>query len=162
MNLASELAGSSALERIQSRVQAYWQRQFEYRLIASLRSILASTVTNNSSDMVNDISAAAGTGANFSAGAVIDTAGSLGDHLENMKAIATHSAIYTEALKNDLIQFILQSSGLPIKTFRGLGIVIENNLSPASGRRSVRPINCLRSLLEAAVGGGGAGRFADD
>ncbi len=36
MSLASELAGSSALQRIQSRVTACWDRQMEQRLIASL------------------------------------------------------------------------------------------------------------------------------
>jgi hypothetical protein len=133
MSLASELAGSSALERIQSRVQAYWDRQSEKRIIASLRGVLASNVTNNASDMVNDISGAAGTAANFSAEAIIDTAATLGDRLEDCKAIAMHSAIYTEALKNDLIEFIPQSQGLPIKTFRGLAVILDDNLSPAAG-----------------------------
>jgi hypothetical protein len=73
MSLASELAGSSALERIQSRVLAYWNRQAEMRIIATLRGVLASNVANNSSDMVNDISGGSGTAADFSAEAVIDT-----------------------------------------------------------------------------------------
>jgi hypothetical protein len=133
MSLASELAGSSALARVQDRVQAYWDRQMEKRTIATLRGILASNVANNASDMVNDISGAAGAAADFSAEAVIDTAQTLGDRLEAVKAIAMHSAIYTEALKNDLIEFIPQSSGLPIKTFRGLGIIIDDSLSPAAG-----------------------------
>ena len=60
MSLAAELAGSSALARVQSRVQAYWDRQMEQRLIASLRGILASNVANNGSDMVNDISQLSG------------------------------------------------------------------------------------------------------
>jgi hypothetical protein len=36
MDLASELSGSDALARIQNRVLAYWERQWEKRLIASL------------------------------------------------------------------------------------------------------------------------------
>jgi hypothetical protein len=83
--------------------------------------------------MVKDISGASGTAADFSAEAVIDTAATLGDRLEDMKAIAMHSAIYTEALKNDLIQFIPQSQGLPIKTFRGLAVILDDNLSPTAG-----------------------------
>ena len=35
MSLASELSGSDALVRIQSRVQAYWDAQMEKRLIAT-------------------------------------------------------------------------------------------------------------------------------
>jgi hypothetical protein len=83
--------------------------------------------------MVHDISALSGDAANFSAEAVIDTAATLGDRLEDCRAIAMHSAIYTEALKNDMIEFIPQSQGLPIKTFRGLAVLIDDNLSPAAG-----------------------------
>jgi len=61
MSLASELSGSDALARVQSRVQAYWDRQWERRLIASMLGVLYSNVANNSSDMVNDISGASGT-----------------------------------------------------------------------------------------------------
>lgn len=133
MDLAAELSGDNPLGKLQSRIQAYWDRQWERRLIASLRGVLASNVANNAGDMVNDISGGAGTAADFSAEAVIDTAATLGDRLEDCKAIAMHSTIYTEALKNDLIEFIPQSSGLPIKTFRGLAVILDDNLTPAAG-----------------------------
>ena len=133
MSLASELSGSDALTRIQSRVGAYWDRQFETRLIASLRGVLLSNVANNSGDMTNDISGGSGTAADFSAEAVIDTCATLGDRLEDCKAIAMHSYIYSEALKNDLIEFIPQSQGLPIKTFRGMAVILDDSLTPASG-----------------------------
>ena len=60
MSLASELSGSDALVRVQSRVQAYWDRQWEKRLIASLMGVLYSNVANNGGDMVNDIHTLAG------------------------------------------------------------------------------------------------------
>jgi hypothetical protein len=103
MSLASELSGDDALARIQNRVSAYWDRQWEKRLIATLKGVLFSNVANNSSDMVNDISALTSALANFNGGAVIDTALTLGDRLSDVKAIAMHSAIYGEALKNDEI-----------------------------------------------------------
>ncbi len=133
MSLAAELAGDDPIVALQDRVGAYWDRQAEKRLVASLLGVLASNVANNASDMVNDISGATGTAANFSAEAVIDTAATLGDALDSVKAIAMHSAIYTSALKNDLIEFIPQSAGLPIKTFRGMAVIIDDNLTPASG-----------------------------
>src|ERR1035437_7122191 len=55
MNLASELAGSDALVRIQSRVMDYWNRTQERRLIASLLGVLYSNVANNAGDMVTDV-----------------------------------------------------------------------------------------------------------
>jgi hypothetical protein len=51
MSLASELSGSDALLRVQSRVQNYWDRQFEKRLISSLLGVLYSNVANNSGDI---------------------------------------------------------------------------------------------------------------
>jgi hypothetical protein len=65
---------------------------------------------------------------NFSAYAVINAAATIGDRIEDFKCIAMHSAVYAEALANDLIQFIPQSQGLPLKTFRGLAVVIDDGL----------------------------------
>jgi hypothetical protein len=132
MSLASELSGSDALQRIESRVQAYWDRQWEKRLIASLLGVLYSNVANNAGDMAVDISGGAGAAAQFSASAVINTAGTLGDRQEDVRAIAMHSAIYNEALQNDLIEFIPQSQGLPIKTFRGMAVILDDNLTTST------------------------------
>jgi hypothetical protein len=74
MDLASELSGSDALARIQNRVLAYWERQWEKRVIASLLGVLYSNVANNAADMVIDISGASGASADFSGDAVIDAA----------------------------------------------------------------------------------------
>jgi hypothetical protein len=60
MSLASELSGSEALVRVQSRVLAHWDTQWEKRVIATLMSVLYSKVANDSSDMVNDILAVPG------------------------------------------------------------------------------------------------------
>ncbi len=134
MSLASELSGDNALARVQNRVSAYWDRQFEKRLIATLKGVLFSNVANNASDMVNDISGAAGALANFNGGAVIDTALTLGDRLSDVKAIAMHSAIYGEALKNDEIQFFKPSENeIEVATYKGMAVIIDDNLAPASG-----------------------------
>jgi len=134
MNLANELSGSDALTRIQDRVAAYWTRQAQLRLIASLQGILADNVANDAGDMVNDISAATGTAANFSAGAVIDTAATLGDSMRNVVAIGMHSATYKAALKADLIQTLPDSNGGFIQAFRGLAILTDDTLPVASSK----------------------------
>lgn len=99
MNLASELAGSDAMVRIQERAAAYWTRQVQRRLIASLNGILADNVVNDAGDMVLDISGAVGAAASFSAGAVIDAAGTLGDQMGSMAGMAVHSDIYKGDVK---------------------------------------------------------------
>lgn len=133
MNLASELSGENALARIQSRTVAYWDRQMQRRLIATLKGIQADNVANDAGDMVLDISAAAGAAAKFSAAGVIDCAGTLGDGMESLTAIAMHSDVYRYALKLDLIATVPSSQGGFIKTFRGLAIVVDDSLPLANG-----------------------------
>jgi hypothetical protein len=144
MSLASELSGSSALERVQSRVQAYWDRQWEKRLIASLMGVLYSNVANNGGDMVLDVHSLAGTvtlpGTNitvpankFNGLSVINTALTLGDKLSDCKAVAMHSAIYAEALANNEIQFFKPSdNSLQIPTYKGMAVIVDDNLTTAT------------------------------
>lgn len=132
-DLAAELSGSDPLKKLQTRVVAYWDRQYERRLIATLNGIMASNIANNAGDMTLDISGQAGDAAKFNATSVINAAATLGDRLNDVKAIAMHSHIYTQALINDEIQFVANSQGQPIKTYRGLAVVIDDNLSPANG-----------------------------
>lgn len=133
MNLASELSGDNALGRIQDRVTAYWTRQLQRRLIASLNGVLADNVANDSGDMVLDISAEAGAGALFSAAAVIEAAGTMGDRMGEVAGIAMHSDVYRLALKNDLVEFIPDSQSRPIATFRGMAVVVDDLMPVSTG-----------------------------
>lgn len=134
MNLASEIAGNDALSRIQARATAYWQRQMQRRLVASLNGIKADNEANNAGDMVLDISAETGNASKFSAAAVIDAAGTLGDALSDVTGIAMHGDIYRAALKADLIEFVKSSDGsLLMPTFRGLAVVQDDGMPNTAG-----------------------------
>lgn len=133
MNLASELAGSDALARIQNRTSAYWTRVLQSRLIASLSGVLADNIANDSGDMVSDISAGTGTAAVFSPGAMIDAAGTLGDAMGGLSAVAMHSAVFKAALKNDLIVSIPDSRGGTINTYRGLAVIVDDGMPVTAG-----------------------------
>ena len=133
MNLASELSGDDALARIQNRVTAYWTRQTQRRLIASLNGILADNVANNAGDMVLDITGEAGAAANFSTAAVIDAAGTMGDRMGEAAGIAVHSDTYRVMLKNDLVQFEPDSQSRMIATFRGMAVIVDDLMPVATG-----------------------------
>ncbi|MDZ4135547.1 MAG: hypothetical protein U1D06_08130 [Paracoccaceae bacterium] len=133
MNLASELSGDDALARIQTRAAAYWSRQVQRRLIASLNGVLADNVANDGGDMVLDISGGVGAAALFSAAAVIDAAGTLGDQMGGVAGLALHSDVYRLALKNDMIQTIPDSQGSMFQTFRGMAVVVDDLLPVAAG-----------------------------
>ena len=133
MNLASELSGSDALARIQGRVEAYWQRQAQRRLVASLKGIKAGNIANDSSDMVKDISGGTGNAAKFSAAGVIQAIATLGDSMRDVVAIGMHSDTYSAALQADLIQTIPDSQGGFIQTFRGLAILVDDLMPVDTG-----------------------------
>ncbi len=138
MNLAGELAGSDPMARIQDRVIAYWDRQLEFRLFASLMGVMYANIANNGGDMVTNIAAAspgAATAANkFSSTAVINAGLTIGDRIGEFKGIAMHSVIYAAALNNDVIQFFKPSEMEPeIPTYRGMAVIVDDNLTPAAG-----------------------------
>lgn len=108
------------MQRIASRVNAFWDRTYEYRLVKSLIGILLSNVANNSSDLVVDISAATTgspvtingteyTSPNFTRNAVIDAAFASGDRASDFRAIAMHSSVFREASKNNEIELVRDS-----------------------------------------------------
>lgn len=131
MNLASELAGSDALARIQDRAVAYWNRQLQRRLVATLSGVLADNAANDSDDMILDITAA--TANTFSPEAVIDAAGTLGDSMDTVTGIAMHSDLYRQALKADLIEFIQPSAGsMRMPTYRGLAVIVDDGMPKVS------------------------------
>jgi len=131
MNLASELAGANALAQIQSRAAEYWNRQFQRRLISSLKGILADNVANDSGDLLLDVSALV-SGNTFSASAMIDAAGTLGDAMNSLTTIAIHSTIYKKMLSDDVVETLPASGGGFIQVFRGLRIVVDDSLPVAT------------------------------
>ncbi|ROO23776.1 major capsid protein [Salinisphaera orenii] len=134
MNLASEIAGDNALDRIQSRTTAYWNRQLQRRLISALNGIRAANEANDDGDMVLDISGATGDAAVFSAKSVIRAAHTMGDAMSSISALAVHSDIYKQALENDLIEFVRDSQGnLVMPTFRGLAVIMDDGLTVDTG-----------------------------
>tara|TARA_Y100000780_G_scaffold232359_1_gene262998 strand:+ start:5573 stop:6562 length:990 start_codon:yes stop_codon:yes gene_type:complete len=134
MNLASEIGGDDALVRIQDRASAYWDRQLQHRLIASLKGVLADNLASDSGDMVLDITGETGDAAKFSAEAVIQATGTMGDAMQDVTGIAMHSDVYRAALKQDLIEFVQPSNGsMALPTFRGLAVVMDDGLPVTAG-----------------------------
>lgn len=133
-NFASEIAGSSAEAAIQRRVTAYWNRHMQHRLVATMGGVLASNVLNNSGDMVLDISALTGNLSKFSASAVIDAAGTLGDSLGDITSLAVHGDVYRQLLKDDLIETVMDSNGtMRYQTYRGLMLIQDDGMPVADG-----------------------------
>ncbi|NRA75764.1 MAG: hypothetical protein HRU16_07445 [Planctomycetes bacterium] len=130
--LASDLAGSDALQSVANRVGNYWARDEQRRLIATVRGVMEDNIANDASDMVNDITVtgAGPVAANlFSAEAFMDTVQTMGDQGDRLTAVIMHSVVFTRAKKNDLIDFRpdSQASGT-IPFYNGLRVIVDDTV----------------------------------
>lgn len=140
-DLAGEIAGSDPMQRVRNRFGRYWQRQWQRRVTASLSGILADNVTNDSGDMVEDVSIADGANATadnlFSRSAFTGAGFTLGDQFESTSAIAVHSVVYKRMVDNDDIEFIPDSQGrMTIPTFMGRRVIVDDGMPVEAGGTS--------------------------
>jgi hypothetical protein len=134
-NLVQELIDSDPMARIGSRVGDYWARRFDDAAIAVLRGIFADNILNDSGDMVEDIAlngaGTVGAANRISAEAVMDAAQTMGDAKSALRLLVIHSEVGTRLAKNDLIDFVPDSSGnLTVPTYLGYR-VYESDKVPA-------------------------------
>jgi len=133
-DLAAELVmGPRAMEHVRSRVDTYWRRQWQRRLVAAVNGIIADNVANDSSDMVNDISGATngdvGAATKFTRAGFTGSAFTAGDHFDDFSAFAVHSVVYKTMVDNDDVDFIPDSEGrLTIPTFMGRRLIVDDGM----------------------------------
>jgi len=130
-DLASELAlGPKALDRIRQRVDVYWARQWQRRLIQTANGVLARNVASESSDMVYNAALNTATTASvFTRSNFTSAAFTLGDAYNELSAIAVHSVVYKRMVDNDDIDFIPDSQGqMTIPTFLGHRVIVDDGL----------------------------------
>lgn len=132
-DLVALLAGADPAGAIANRVAAYWTRVLQTRLIKTVQGVMADNVTTNSADMLKSIVVAGagvpGASNLFSASAVLDAAATMGDRADELVAVAMHSVVFTQAQKNNLIDFIPDSQGvISIPTFLGRRVIVDDGM----------------------------------
>lgn len=137
-DLAAILAGADPMQRIQNRVTAYWDRQFQLMLRNTLTGVFADNVANDSGDMVNDISndsSSTVTAAELvSAESIIDTAFTMGDNADVFRTIIMHSTVVKRLKKLNLIDYIPDSEGrINFATYLGYRVVIDDGVRTVTG-----------------------------
>lgn len=141
MDLTAALAGADPMDAIANRVADYWTRRLQAAFVATMignfaQNALASPVNATQNDMTHDISGvsyAAGV-TDFSAEAFIDATLTMGDSMEDLSLVFMHSIVYGRAQKNNLIDFIPDSTGrINIPTFLGREVVVDDGLPNTSG-----------------------------
>lgn len=139
-DLASELAmGGSAMDAIRAKTDTYFRRQWQRRLIASVNGIIADNVANDSGDMVIDVASESIAGQSattvFNRDAFTEAVYTAGDAAQDgFGAIAVHSAVMQQMVKNDDIVYIPDSMGqLTIPTYMGLRVIVDDGMTRTAG-----------------------------
>jgi hypothetical protein len=128
-DLAADLAGDDPMRMIGDRFAEYWARRAQKTLIETLNGAFTALSENQS-----DISSLSGAASNFDGEAFIDATAKLGDHQDDLAAVAVHSATYTAMKKQDLIDFIPDSEGKPtIPAYMGKTVIVDDGLPVTSG-----------------------------
>jgi hypothetical protein len=138
-DLASEIAmGPRAMEHIRNRVDTYWLRQWQRRLIAATNGVLADNIASNSGDMVVSVASQSIAGQSattrFNRDAFTDAVYTMGDAASNLRAIGVHSRVMAQMVKNDDIVYIPDSMGqLTIPTYMGLRVIVDDGHTVTAG-----------------------------
>jgi hypothetical protein len=140
-DLAAVLAGSDPADAIASRVAAYWTRRLQAAFVATMTGVFndneaaPSATEHVQNDLTNDVSGGAYSAGvtDFTAEAFLDAALTMGDSQDGLSMIMVHSVVYNRMQKNNLIDFIPDSTGkVNIPTFLGHDVIIDDGV-PRSG-----------------------------
>jgi hypothetical protein len=143
-DLAADLAGADPMNAIAIRVSAYWVRRHQAAFVATMKGVFADNAAaptgteHVQNDMTNDIS---GVGfvdgvTNFSAEAFLDAAVTMGDSADSLRLVMMHSIVYNRAKKNNLIDFIPDSTNpaaAAIPTFLGHQVIVDDGVPRTGG-----------------------------
>jgi hypothetical protein len=154
MDLVSELAmGENATRHIKSRLEKYYQRQRQRRIIATARGIMASNIANDGGDMVWDATVATDASARvFTRGNFNAAIGTLGDAAGTIRAIGVHSATMKRIRDSgDIITIRPQDGSIEIPTYQGMVLIEDDNV----------PIDTTAGTTVAILFGASAFAFGD-
>ena len=143
MDLAAALTDpKDPLGQLASTIGRYWAREYQKILINSVVGILADNVANDSGDMVYDVATDSvdtiTADERVSHESITRARLTSGDALEDLQAIAVHSAIYGTLLENDSIDFIPESeSKSRIPMFGDLRVIVDDGLPAVAGTNRI-------------------------
>jgi len=141
-DLAAELAvGGDALSHVKRRIDTYFTRQWQRRLIACTNGMLAGNIANNAGDMVINVATEDGDNATadnkFNLDCFTESVYTMGDAASDLKTIVVHSHVMKQMVKNDDIDYISDSKGEnAIATFRGLRVIVDDSMPVVAGDTS--------------------------
>lgn len=135
-DLTVELTNQNPLQSVANRLDNFWERQAQRRLLATALGMYndnraATDAFHTQDDMVIDVSATLG----FDSGAFIDATQTMGDALmgnggQVLGVIAMHSFVYAQARKQQLIDFIRDAdNNTEFASYQGYRVVVDDSMT---------------------------------
>lgn len=125
-DLSGAMAGDDPMAAIGNLVAAWWARDLQAMLFASLQGVFAGA--QMTADATLDISGESEDAAVLSGETFLDAAQLLGDSKEKLTAIAMHSAVETHLLKQDLLDVVPSAlGGTTVRTFLGKRVIVDDS-----------------------------------
>lgn len=133
-DLASALAGADPMAAIADLVAAWWARDMQATLFATLKGMFAaSSMSAATVDISLQAAGTVGDVNRISAPTTINAFATLGDAGGALSAIAMHSAIYYSLMKQDLITFEhFSEQGVTIQRYLGKQVIVDDTLPTAT------------------------------
>lgn len=124
--LSALLSGDDPMNAIAQLVAAYWARDMQRTLLATLSGVFKAPTM---SSKVYDITGRDGDAGTINARTFIDATQLMGDAKSSLTGVMMHSAVETELIKQDLIEYVPQSEqGKPIGYFLGKRVTVDDSM----------------------------------
>ncbi|WP_228777533.1 major capsid protein [Lonepinella koalarum] len=130
-DLARALSGDDPLGAVSELAATYWSREMQKMTLATLEGVFGATTM---SDNLLDVSKLTGESAVISGSTFIDAAYKLGDEVDNLTAVAMHSATAAFLAKQNLIETIRDADGIVLyQTYMGKRIIVDDGMPQTGG-----------------------------
>lgn len=124
--LSALLSGDDPSKAIASRVGAYWARDMQRNLLSTLEGVFKGT---SMADKIHDVTAKPGDAGTINARTFVDATQKMGDAKSLLTGVMMHSAVESELVKQDLIEYVPQSEqGKPIGYFLGKQVIVDDSM----------------------------------
>lgn len=130
-DLAKVLSGDDPMGAIADLAANYWQRQMQRITLASIKGAFAAS---NMSGNIHDISSESGAAAVVGGESIVEASYKLGDHVDNITAIAMHSRTAMVLAKQGLIEFHRDKDGeILYRTYMDKRVIVDDGMPEDGG-----------------------------
>ncbi len=139
--LAATLSGDDPMGAIGNLVAGYWKRDMQTTLVSVLKGVFNGPLaTSHVNNIAAEASGSVTENTKISGPAIVDTISKLGDAHDVLTGMVMHSVVYFNLVKQDLIQYVKDSTGtVDIPTYLGKRVIVDDGVPTPAGTDGTSP-----------------------